>query len=141
MHVNNYLLSIRALLRSVAIWFIVAFLLLLMSAAILSSINVSSNVLAYISSAISLLAAMCAAASALHGRSAGRILSALLFSLILCVILLILGFLIKGRNLSTDGILSIVMFTFSGALIAALFKPKSRKKSKIGTKRTRVQKS
>lgn len=119
-------LELLFLLKATVIWFLGAVLLLLLSSAVISGLNLSSSSVAYFSSAISFLSAFFAAFFASAGRQSGRIKYALLTGLMLTVLLLMLGFLVAGKDLSADGVLSVISFTMAGTLAGGVLAPKSK---------------
>lgn len=111
--------DLRLLLRSILTWLVSALVLLILSAFILSRIGVGSAVLGYVSSGISFLAALAAGIVLGRDRRSGLLVRAMLAGLILVVLLLTAGFLVGERELSPSGILSVVSFTFAGAVVGA----------------------
>ena len=114
------------LLKAGAVWLMTAVILLLLSAGIISAMNLSSSSVAYFSAGLSFFSAFAAAFSACSGKE-GRWKCGLLIGLVLTVLLLILGFIVEGRDLSADGVLSVVSFTMTGALAGGLFAPANRR--------------
>ncbi len=137
MHMVSKLLNLRSLLRALLVWSVSALLLLILSAAILSSINSGSRILAYLSSAISLLSSFAATISAVKSGGKNRMLTAVICATFISLVLLLLGFVISRSGLSPDGILSVVMFTFSGALLGGFAAPIGVKKVRKNVKRKR----
>ena len=114
------------LLKAGAIWLITAAALLLLSAGIISAMNLSSSSVAYFSAGISFLSAFGAAFAACTGKS-GKWKCGLLTGLVLTVFLLMLGFIAVGSELSADGVLSVTSFTLAGALAGGIFAPASQR--------------
>lgn len=110
------------LIKAAAIWLITAIILLLLSAGIISAMNLSSSFVAYFSAGVSFLSAFAAAFGACAGSS-GKIKCGLLAGLALTVLLIMLGFIVEGKELSADGVLSVASFTLTGALAGGLFAP------------------
>ena len=110
------------LLKAGAVWLMTAVILLLLSAGIISAMNLSASSVAYFSAGLSFFSSFAAAFSACTGKE-GRWKCGLLIGLVLTVLLLMLGFIVEGRDLSADGVLSVVSFTMTGALAGGLFAP------------------
>ena len=115
-------LELLFLIKAAAIWLITAMILLLLSAGIISAMNLSSSSVAYFSAGVSFLSAFSAAFTACKGKS-GKMKYGLLTGLVLTVLLIMLGFIVEGKELSADGVLSVVSFTMTGALAGGLFAP------------------
>ena len=114
------------LLKAGAVWLMTAVILLLLSAGIISAMNLSSSSVAYFSAGLSFFSAFAAAFSACAGKE-GRWKCGLLIGLVLTVLLLMLGFIAIGSELSADGVLSVVSFTMTGGLAGGLFAPANRR--------------
>jgi len=123
--------------QALVAWVLAALILSIISALIIGRSNTGSRMLAYFSSAISFLAAAAAGVAASRSRGKGRLISGLISATVLSVLLLTLGFLINSSLLSADGVLSVVMFTYAGALAGSVFCPEKSKISrhKQGVKR------
>ena len=119
-------LELLFLIKAAAIWLITAMILLLLSAGIISAMNLSSSSVAYFSAGVSFLSAFGAAFTACMGKS-GKIKYGLLTGLALTVLLIMLGFIVEGKELSADGVLSVVSFTMTGGLAGGLFAPANRR--------------
>ena len=119
-------LELLFLLKAAGVWLMAAMLLLLTGAGIISAMNLSSSSVAYFSAGVSFLSAFAAAFGACAGSS-GRIKCGLLAGLALTVLLIMLGFIVEGKELSADGVLSVVSFTMTGALAGGIFAPASRR--------------
>ena len=115
-------LELLFLIKAAAIWLITAMILLPISAGIISAMNLSSSSVAYFSAGVSFLSAFGAAFTAWTGQS-GKMKYGLLTGLALTVLLIMLGFIVEGKELSADGVLSVVSFTMTGALAGGLFAP------------------
>ena len=85
--------------------------------------------LGYLSSAVSFLAAAIAGVSAIRRHPAAKLPISLLTATVLVIALLTVGFLIKGEEMNSSAILSIVSFTYAGVIFGAFIQP--------GRKRTR----
>ncbi len=129
MQLLNNLISGKALLRAVVAWIVCALLGLLLATGLLCWVNAGERTLGYVSSALSLLAAIGAGAAAVKSCQKGRAMTALLSGMAISVLLLLLGFIISEGSLSPDAILSVIMFTLSGAMLGGVFSPKNEKKS------------
>ena len=114
------------LLKAGAVWLTAAVILLVLSAGIISAMNLSASSVAYFSACVSFFSAFAAAFSACTGKE-GRWKCGLLIGLVLTMLLLMLGFIVEGRDLSADGVLSVVSFTMTGALAGGLFAPANRR--------------
>lgn len=140
MHTINKLVNVRALLRALLMWFVAAVALLAVSAAVLNNVASGSRTLAYIASGISLTASMAATMYAVKNSEKDRMLTAIICAGFISVVLLLLGFVISRHGLSPDGVLSVVMFTFSGSLLGGFFAPVGSKKArKKGKRKVRKQ--
>ena len=141
MHLIGNLLSLKTLMRALTVWLISAVLLLILSTALLNCFNAGSKILAYVSSAISLLASFTATMSAVKSMGKSRMMTAIICALSISILLLLIGFVVSDAGLSADGILSVVMFTFSGALLGGFFAPLGTKKVHKSAKKKRSVKS
>lgn len=140
MHTINKLVNVRALLRALLMWFVAAVALLAVSATVLNNVASGSRTLAYVASGISLTASMAATIYAVKNSEKGRMLTAIICAGFISVVLLLLGFVISRQGLSPDGVLSVVMFTFSGSLLGGFFAPVGSKKArKKGKRKVRKQ--
>ena len=125
--------SVRALLRAILVWGGSAILLLTLTSLILAKASAGSEILGYCSSAISFVCAAAAGFSATQQRRDMPLWQGALIAIILVILLLTLGFLVKGKDLNPSGIMSVVSFTFAGALLGTLASRKGRgKKRKRG---------
>ena len=111
-------------------WLISAPVLLILGAVIVNSVDAGTDTLAYVSAAVSFLSAFSAGFSAGSSAKTGRVYAALLSAAVITLSLLTIGFLIKGSELSPDGILSVVSFTFAGVAAGCAAAPKKMKKRK-----------
>ena len=123
-------------LAPAAVWLITAIPLLLICAAVMTFTGGGERVLAYLSSAISFLTALAAALAAVRCSQNKWFISALMCSALVSLVLLSLGFVIGKQGISPDGILSVVMFTFSGGLIGGFFGAGNQKR---GNKRKKYR--
>lgn len=108
------------LLAATFTWIISSLLLLLIATILLNEIGCSEQGFGYASSLITFLSAFAAGISAVKKRKTGLIYTALLTASVLVTALLTLGFIIDGPALEPSAILSIISFTFSGCLSAAV---------------------
>ena len=108
------------LLSPVLVWLTTALLLLLIASALVCYAGLGEAALGYLSSLISFIAA--AAAGSRFTRSVGKpaVLSSMLLATVLTILLLTVGYLIRGKNLDSSGILSVVTFTYAGCLLGAV---------------------
>ena len=128
--------DIRFLPDAILVWFISAVVLLPIAALTAELTQCSEAGLAYISSAASFLTALAAGAKAIRTRKKGAVVTAIISALAIIILALTLGFVIAGDKLQADGILSLVTFTFSGALVGSVFFSGSSRKPRrnIGPK-------
>lgn len=114
-------LDIRFLPDAILMWFLSSIVLLPLATAAAEISKCGEIGLAYISSALSFLTALAAGAKAMKTRKKNAVVTAFISSLLIIIIALTLGFVIAGERLQADGILSLVTFTFSGALVGSVF--------------------
>lgn len=114
-------LDIRFLPDAVLTWFISALILLPLAAMTAQLVKCGEAGLAYISSALSFMTALAAGAKAMHTRKKKAVTTAAISAMTIIIAALTLGFIIAGDKLQSDGILSLVTFTFSGALVGSVF--------------------
>ena len=113
----------RALLR----WSTAALVLLVVASLALTGSGTGSELLGYVSSSISFLAALAAGTAVEHGEK-GALPRSLLVAGALIVALLTAGVLIGRAGVDASGVLSVVTFTISGAMIGALLSGNVRKR-------------
>ena len=106
-------------------WLISAPVLLILGAVIVNSVDAGTDTLAYVSAAVSFFSAFTAGIFAGRCAQTGRLSAA-----VITLCLLTVGFLVKGSELSPDGILSVVSFTFAGVAAGCAAAPKKMKKRK-----------
>lgn len=123
-------LDIRFLPDAVLMWFVSALILLPLAALTAELTKCSEAGLAYISSAASFFTALAAGAKAIRTRRKSAVITAIISALTIIIIALTLGFAVAGEKLQADGILSLVTFTFSGALVGSVFFSGNNKKTK-----------
>ena len=117
------------LLNAAAAWFLSAVLLLCIASVLANAAGLGEQGVAYLSSAVSFLCAAAAGTAAARKSTSNGLVTALMTGGFLVLLLLTVGFLIAGRNLDPSSILSLVSFSFAGALVGTLVMPKTAKKS------------
>lgn len=127
---SSQALDIRFLPDAILMWFISAIILLPLAALAAELTRCSEAGLAYISSSTIFLTSLAAGAKAIRTRKKSAVITAIISALSIIIITLTLGFVIAGDKLEPDGILSLVTFTFSGALVGSVFFAGSNRKSK-----------
>lgn len=127
---SSQALDIRFLPDAILVWFISALIILPLAALTAELTRCSEAGLAYISSAASFLTALFAGAKAIRTRKKSAVITAIISALAIIIIALTLGFVIAGDKLQADGILSLVTFTFSGALVGSVFFSGNNKRNK-----------
>lgn len=131
--------DMRFILYGALAWGISAVVLLPLAALICYKAGVSEGAIGYISSALSFATAVAAGAVAAR-KSGGGILAGALTAVIIIIMLLTVGFIVKGAELSSGGVLSVVSFTLAGCVFGAFFfsgKKERAKKSRFNFKRGR----
>lgn len=132
--------DMRFLLYGGLTWGICAVILLPLAAFICLKAGVGEGTMGYISSALSFIIAAAAGAVA-ASKSGGGILAGALAAVLIIIMLLTVGFIVKGAELSSGGVLSVVSFTLTGCVFGAFFfsggKNKGRK-SRVNPKRSRL---
>ncbi len=128
---------LRFLLRAILAWLLCAAALLLCVSVFYAADGASLSTMGYASSAISFFAALAAGTCAAGAEREKRYLAVLISAVALCSLLLLVGFLIAGR-LDQSAVISVVSFTFAGALVGALLSGGKRKKRKGGRQRKKV---
>lgn len=123
-------LDIRFLPDALIMWFFSALIFLPLAAMTAEITKCGEAGLAYLSSALSFLTALAAGAKAIRIRGKNALVTAGVSALSIIIVALTLGFLIAGDKLQADGILSLVTFTFSGALVGSVFFSGGRGKKK-----------
>lgn len=131
--------DMRFLLYGGFAWGIGAAVLLPIASFICLKAGVSDGAMGYISSALSFVIAAIAGAVAAR-KSGGAILAGALTAVVIIILLLTVGFIVKGADLSSGGVLSVVSFTLTGCVFGAFFfsgKERSSKKKRVNPKRSR----
>lgn len=113
-------MDVRFLLTAFTAWLITSALLLVISSACVSLSGMGEEGLGYINSALSFLAALAAGAAAIRARKKGALYTGLVAGVTITIISLTLGYIISGRDIAPDGVLSVATFTLSGALLGSV---------------------
>lgn len=113
--------ELRFLASAAAGWIISALILSLLTGLCLSMLKVEEAAMGYIISALSFSSAVYAGAAAMRARKRGALYTGLLSGLVITVFSLTIGFVIAGNEILSDGVLSVVTFTISGALVGSVF--------------------
>ena len=106
------------LLRALAAWTLTALPLCFRTACVIRAHGIGSEYFAYLSAGLSFLCAF--AAGAAGGRGAGKLGAGLLVAVFLGIVLLTAGFLIGGRAPDPSAVLSVLSFSFVGAVAGSL---------------------
>lgn len=117
------------LLHTAAAWTVSACLLLCVGSALANAAGMGEQGISYLSSCLSFLCAAAAGAAASRRAGTAGLWTALMTGTFLVILLLTLGFLIQGQDMDPASILSLVSFTYAGALVGVLLMPKKRKKT------------
>ncbi len=117
------------LLHAAAAWTVSACLLLCVGSALANAAGLGEQGISYLSSCLSFLCAAAAGAAASRRAGTAGLWTALMTGTFLVILLLTLGFLIQGQDMDPASILSLVSFTYAGALVGVLLMPKKRKKT------------
>jgi len=123
-------IDIRYLLSSLLFWMISSAALLPLAAMGAHFFACGEIALAYVSSTLSFLTALLAGAKAMRIRKRSALGTALVTGVCIIILALTLGFIIAGDKLQAAGVLSVVTFTLSGALVGAVFFPGQKKQNK-----------
>ena len=116
----------RYLLRAGLAWIVSAALFVLVGTLAANSLGLGEQGLGIMSSAVSFLAAFSAGFIATRSCTASRLFISLTTATALIIFLLTVGFLIKGEEMNTSAILSIVSFTYVGVLSGSILPPRKR---------------
>ena len=117
------------LLSAAGAWLLSACILLAVTTLAANLAGLGEQGLGYLSSLNSFLCAVAAGAAAVKRSRASRLLTALLTGTGLVILLLTAGFLVKGETLDPSAVLSVVSFTYAGALLGAALGPKAGRPS------------
>ena len=116
-----------SLLRAAAAWMLSAPVLLALAAFAANVTGAGERSIAYISSAVSFLSAIAAGYNSMRNQKATGIAAALVTATALVILLLSVGFLMKGEEMNSSSIISLVSFTYAGVLVGALGIPRNEK--------------
>ena len=116
-------------LGAVGAWLLSACILLVISTVGANLAGLGEQGLGYLSSLLSFLCAVSAGAAAVRRSGAPRFLTAILTGTGLVILLLTAGFLTKGGELDPSSVLSVVSFSYAGALLGAALRPKTGRTS------------
>ena len=124
-------------LRALAAWAAAALLLLFAAALIAKKAALDARVIAYMSAALSFIAAAAAGAWGVRGWQGARLVCGLLCGGCVTIVLLMLGFIIAGSDMPSDGVMSVASFTFAGCLLGSVIGGRGhrRKKSAVSVGR------
>ena len=115
----------RFLLTAVTTWLaaslLCVLLCVLLCALVVQLSDAAAGTVGYISSALSFGTAVAAGGRAAHVRGRGAVYTGLASGVVIITLALTLGFIIAGQEISADGVLSVVTFTLSGALVGSVF--------------------
>ena len=122
---NRTLPDGRYLLRAGLAWTVSAAVLLLAGTLAANSLGLGEQGLGIVSSAVSFLSAF-AAGIAARGYTGQRLIVSLTTATALVIFLLTVGFLIKGEEMNSSAILSIVSFTYAGVFSGTILPPRKK---------------
>ena len=138
-------ISPKPLLTVVFAWLLTAFVLLLVFSLAISRLATSSRSMGYCASALSFLSACAAGAAAARERKLPPVLAGLLTGLVIALLLLGVGAALHHGHLPSDGLISLLSFTVSGALFGSVFlgpwQKKGRGKRSFSFAQSRKKKS
>lgn len=112
--------NVRFLITALTAWLIASVLLLILASACVSLSGMGEEGLGYVNSALSFLAALAAGAAAIRARKKRAVYTGLVSGVTITIIALTLGYIISGRDIAPDGVLSVATFTLSGALLGSV---------------------
>lgn len=115
------------LVSAMAAWCMCALVTLSLTALLAATTGMGEQVLGYLSSANSFICAAAAGAAAISRSRLPRFFTALLTGTALVILLLTAGFLIRGEEMDPSSILSVVSFSYAGALTGCVFRLKPGK--------------
>lgn len=122
--------DVRSVLTGCSAWCVCALCLTLAAAGVMTLADIPASAVGYICSALSFASAFFAGVCAMRVRERGALTLGLAVGTAATIIALTLGFIISESGLDADGVLSVVTFTLSGALVGALLCPKGKKRRK-----------
>lgn len=117
------------LLHAAAAWFLSACLLLCLTTLIANLTQMGEQGIGYLSSLCSFLCAAAAGIAAARRSGTSRFLTALLTATALVILLLTVGFLAEGQKLDPSSVLSVVSFSYAGALLGSILAVKPGKRA------------
>ena len=123
-------IDIRYLLSSIFFWIVCSLVILPLAALVAHIFRLGENAMAYLSSSLSFATAAAAGARAINLRRKNALGTAAVTGVCIIILALTLGFIIAGDKLDAAGILSVVSFTLSGALVGAVFFPAKKKQTR-----------
>lgn len=123
---NRTLPDGRYLLRAGLAWTVSAAVLLLAGTLAANSLGLGEQGLGIVSSAVSFLSAFAAGIAAARGYTGQRLIVSLTTATALVIFLLTVGFLIKGEEMNSSAILSIVSFTYAGVFSGTILPPRKK---------------
>jgi putative membrane protein (TIGR04086 family) len=123
---NGKLPDARFLLRAVTAWMISACVLVFLAAMAANAFRLGERGLAYLSSAVSFLTAAAAGIFSDRARNASRLAVSLISATTLVIILLTVGYLVRGEEMNSSAVLSIVSFTYAGVLAGVFLQPSGK---------------
>lgn len=126
---NKIEVDARFLLAAFTAWLASSVVLLTAASACVSISGMGEEGLGYINSALSFLAALAAGAAAIRARRKGCVYTGLVTGVTITIFALTLGYIISGRSIEPDGVLSVAAFSVSGALFGSVFFLGGAKKS------------
>ena len=116
--------------KAFLVWCLTSLVLLVLSSILLNELGCTERSLGYVSSAISFLSALAAGIVAASKRKSGTIYTALITAVALIIFLLTIGFLIDGGGIEASAVMSIVSFSFCGAIVGVICFPAKGQKRK-----------
>ena len=127
---KNYLPAGTVLFCAAAVWLLCACVLLTAATLAANLTGMGEQGMGILSSVLSFLCAAAAGWTAAKKQRKNRLLTALITAVMLIVLLLTVGFLIRGTELNSSSILSLVSFTFAGVLFGAMIPTSPGKNTK-----------
>ena len=123
---NGHLPDARFLLRAVSAWMICACVLVFLAAMAANAFRLGERGLGYLSSAVSFLAAAAAGIFSDRARNTSRFAVSLISATTLVIILLTVGYLVRGEEMNSSAVLSIVSFTYAGVPAGVFLQPSGK---------------
>lgn len=130
-------ISLSFALRAIAAWLIVALPLLFIAAFIAKRAALDTRGMAYLSAALSFAAAAAAGLFAARSWQGARLTCGVFCGGCITVILLMLGFIISGNDMPSEGVLSVASFSLTGCVFGSVISRRGgrRKKTAINVSR------